>query len=448
MAGLGWIGIFRLGLVQMALGGVVALATSTLNRVMVVELALPATLPGLLFGIHYAAEMLRPRWGHGSDKGGSRTPWIVGGMAVLALSGVAAAGSIALMSGQTAAGIACAVLAYIGIGIGAGAAGTSLLVLIAKLTSPKRKPAAAALVWTLMIVGTAVAARGAGSLLDPFSMTRLVSVSAGVSAIAFVVALLAIWGVERNHDAKGAPQAPAKHAAPFFSALKDVWTEPAARRLTIFIFISMLAFSAQELLLEPFAGATFGMTPGETAKLFGSHRGGIVLGMVLSAVIGSFSKKSANAERFWIAGGCLASAVCLFALTAVGQGAASPFLQPVVFALGIANGAYAVAAIGTMIALASVGGMSREGVRMGLWGAAQAIAFGLGGVLGTFAVDMARLALGNAAGAYAFVFAIQGILFVVAAAFAFRLTPSEAAEQNDYSSQTSLTPAVGQSGAG
>ncbi len=67
---LGWFGIIRLGLVQMSLGGIIALATSTLNRVMVVELALPATLPGLLFGIHYAAEMLRPRWGHGSDKGG------------------------------------------------------------------------------------------------------------------------------------------------------------------------------------------------------------------------------------------------------------------------------------------------------------------------------------------------------------------------------------------
>jgi BCD family chlorophyll transporter-like MFS transporter len=90
-----WAGarIFRLGLVQAALGAVVVLTTSTLNRVMVVELALPALLPGLLVALHYAVQLTRPRMGHGSATvGGRRTPWILGGMAVLALGGRAAAG--------------------------------------------------------------------------------------------------------------------------------------------------------------------------------------------------------------------------------------------------------------------------------------------------------------------------------------------------------------------
>ena len=78
---LGWLGIIRLGLVQTALGSVVVLTTSTLNRIMVVELALPAMLPGALVGLHYVLQVLRPRLGHGSDVGGRRTPWIVGGMA-------------------------------------------------------------------------------------------------------------------------------------------------------------------------------------------------------------------------------------------------------------------------------------------------------------------------------------------------------------------------------
>ncbi|MCA3659868.1 MAG: PucC family protein, partial [Methylobacterium sp.] len=67
MKPLGWLGIFRLGLVQTALGAIVVLTTSTINRVMVVELALPAMLPGLLVGLHYAVQVLRPRWGHGAD---------------------------------------------------------------------------------------------------------------------------------------------------------------------------------------------------------------------------------------------------------------------------------------------------------------------------------------------------------------------------------------------
>src|SRR5918998_2741668 len=87
---LGWLGILRLGLVQTALGAVVVLTTSAINRVMVVELALPATVPGLLVGLHYAMQALRPRMGHGSDVGGRRTPWIVGGTAVLGPRGTGA----------------------------------------------------------------------------------------------------------------------------------------------------------------------------------------------------------------------------------------------------------------------------------------------------------------------------------------------------------------------
>ena len=77
----------RLGLVQMALGSIVVLTTSTLNRVMVVELALPAVLPGLLVAFHYGVQISRPSWGYASDRGGNRTRWIVGGMVVLAIGG-------------------------------------------------------------------------------------------------------------------------------------------------------------------------------------------------------------------------------------------------------------------------------------------------------------------------------------------------------------------------
>ncbi|MFM2240805.1 MAG: hypothetical protein RJA69_2179, partial [Pseudomonadota bacterium] len=44
-AAFGWLQICRLGLIQACLGSVVVMTTSTLNRVMVVELSLPALLP-------------------------------------------------------------------------------------------------------------------------------------------------------------------------------------------------------------------------------------------------------------------------------------------------------------------------------------------------------------------------------------------------------------------
>ena len=123
-APLSWWGIVRLGLVQTSLGAIVVMTTSTLNRVMVVELALPAMLPGILVALHYFVQLSRPRFGHGSDRGQRRTPWIIGGMVVLGAGGVLAALATSLMASSAAAGIALAVVAFVLIGAGVGASGT------------------------------------------------------------------------------------------------------------------------------------------------------------------------------------------------------------------------------------------------------------------------------------------------------------------------------------
>jgi MFS transporter, BCD family, chlorophyll transporter len=195
----GWLSIVRLGLVQACLGAVVVLTTSTLNRVMVVELALPALLPGILVAMHYLVQIVRPRMGHGSDVGGRRTPWIIGGIAVLGAGGALAALATVWMGTNRMAGIALAVFAFALIGLGVSAAGTSLLVLLAKRVAEERRAAAATIVWMMMIVGFAVTAGIAGHLLDPYSPERLLMVSASVSLIAFVVTLLAIYRVESNN---------------------------------------------------------------------------------------------------------------------------------------------------------------------------------------------------------------------------------------------------------
>lgn len=421
---LGWVGIVRLGLVQTALGAIVVLTTSTLNRVMVVELALPAMLPGALVALHYAMQLLRPRLGHGSDVGGRRTPWIVGGMTMLAAGGVGAAVATAWMASNPAAGIALAAAAFVAIGVGVGAAGTSLLVLLAKRVVPHRRAAAATVVWVMMIAGFAVTAGVAGSLLDPFSPQRLVLITAAVAAAALLLTLVAVYGVEGPRETQagaGATTAPAARPA-FRQALAQVWSEPQARHFTIFVFVSMLAYSLQDLILEPFAGTVFGFTPGESTSLAGLQHGGVMLGMIAVALAGSLLAGSrAGALRTWTVGGCLVSSLALLGLAAAGPvGTAWP-LRATVFALGVANGAFAVAAIGSMMALAGAGGPGREGVRMGLWGAAQAIAFGLGGFLGTLAADLARYLLGSPVHAYASVFAGEAVLFMAAAGLAARV---------------------------
>ena len=148
---LSWLQIFRMGLVQMCLGAVVVLTTSTLNRLMVVELALPAVLPGLLVGLHYGIQITRPNWGFLSDTSGNRTRWIIGGMAVLAAGGWMAALGVVMMETQFGAGLALSILAYALIGLGAGASGTSLLALLATACAARRRAAAATITWLMMI---------------------------------------------------------------------------------------------------------------------------------------------------------------------------------------------------------------------------------------------------------------------------------------------------------
>ncbi|MDX2288128.1 MAG: BCD family MFS transporter [Hyphomicrobiaceae bacterium] len=422
---LGWLSIVRLGLVQTSLGAIVVLTTSTINRVMVVELALAAVVPGLLVGLHYAVQMLRPRWGHGSDVGGRRTPWIIGGMAVLAAGGLLAAISTAVMETSFTVGLMLAIVAFVMIGVGVGAAGTSLLVLLAKRVAPERRAPAATIVWVMMIIGFIITAATAGHYLDPFSTSRLVVVSGVVSILALSLATLAVWGVEgpamdaeaAGHEAARAAALPAQPS--FMCALREVWAEPDARTFTIFVFVSMLAYSAQDLILEPYAGAVFGFTPGQSTQLAGTQHGGVLAGMIGVAVIASLFKGTWLASlRLWTVAGCLASAVALMSLAVAGQyGPAWP-LSTSVFLLGLANGAFAVAAIGSMMARAGEGRAQREGVRMGLWGAAQAIAFGLGGLLGAGLVDIADLIVAEPALAYGAVFAGEGLLFLLAAALA------------------------------
>ena len=113
--------------------------------------------------------------------------------------------------------------------------------------------------------------------------------------------------------------------------------------------------------------------------------------MLAVAASGSLAKlHSGRLLKRWVVGGCIASAFALAGIAWGGAHSDNWNLSANVFLLGAANGAFAVAAIASMMTLASQGNDGREGLRMGLWGAAQAIAFAAGGFLGTVAVDLCR----------------------------------------------------------
>ncbi|MEI6572781.1 MAG: BCD family MFS transporter [Alphaproteobacteria bacterium] len=416
-AHLGWFGIIRVGLVQAALGGIVVLTTSTINRLMIVELALPALVPGLLVTWHYALQILRPRWGHGSDQGARRTPWIIGGMAILALGGALASLSVGLTATSTIVGLGVAFIAFTLIGVGVGAAGTSLLIFLASHVEREKRAAAATIVWIMMIVGFILTSAFVGHFLDPFTPLRLVSLASAICGIAFLISLIALYRLEPHQKQNTSSSATDGAAKPEFrEAFSHVWRMAEARRFAIFVFISMLAYSAQDLILEPFAALRFGLTPGQTASLSGMQNGGVLMGMILVGVLATLFNRNRFMElRNWVMLGCFGSSLALIGLVVAARMGPPWPISASVFALGFANGVYAVAAIGSMFSSARAEGAEHEGLRMGLFGAAQAVAFGLGGVAGTGLSDFFRIFMDAPEIAYASVFAIEALLFVIAA---------------------------------
>jgi BCD family chlorophyll transporter-like MFS transporter len=413
-----WFSIFRLGIVQLCIGSIVVLPLSTFNRLMVIELALPALLPGFLIALHYGVQITRPSWGYLSDLQKDRSKWIKRGMIILGLGGIIAALSIPVFKISFGFGLLVSFFAYTLIGLGVGATGTPLLALLAAHTSPERKAAAASITFLMMIFGLAFTAIAVGRLLDPYSNQKLITIVASIAILANLLTFLSIYGLEKKLGlGNSLPAKKIIENIKVFDGIKQIWTEPEARTFTFFVFLAMTAFFMQEVILEPFAGTVFNLTPGESTALSGMKDGGSIIGIIFVVLCVSFFRL--GSEKFWLFAGCLVSAASLYIMTALGISYADVGLLKIsVLTLGIANGIFTAGILGTMMKLASNGNtLDREGTRMGLWGASQAYAAGIAALISTSLVDFLRLIIGDPALSYGLVFSTQGLLFILSAFF-------------------------------
>jgi len=428
----GFVSVLRLGVVQACLGALIVLITATMNRVMVVELALPAIVPGALVALHYAVQMwLRPRMGHFADQHGRLTRWIVLGMAMLAVGVTGIAMTLPVLRTAPAIGYPLIITAFLLVGLGVSTAGTLLLTLLSLRVPAVRHARAAATVWLCMIAGFILCTVVASKLLTPFSFDTLVRCTMIIGTACVALTTLALVGL----DAPRAALAPERKAGlPFPEALRLVWSDPVARRFACFVGLSMLAYSTQDLILEPFAGAVFGLTPGESTAISGVHQGGSLLGMLLTAMLSTRFGTLAGWARF----GCLGSAVALISIASSPLVGSLLMLKASLFGLGVANGVFAIGAIGSMMSLSSAGDPSQTGVRMGVFGASQAIAMAAGGMLGAGASDLMRAALRSDQLGYGSVFVMEAALFVGAAILA-----SAARQPGRAQSSESLLAAAG-----
>ncbi len=440
-----WFSILRLGLVQLCIGSSVVIPLSTLNRLMKVELALPATIAGFLIALHYAVQLTRVNWGYLSDKTQNRSQWIIFGMLILGIGGVLASASIPLIESNFAYGIMLALFSYTLIGFGVGAAGTPLLALLASYSSKSQKGFAASITFLMMILGLAITGITAGIILDPYSHQKLIKITASLAIITNILSFLSLKNLEKslrnNADAR-TPNA-INYDVPFLEGIKKVWMEREARLFTIFIFISMGAFSMQDPILEPFAGEVFGFAVGESTKLDGFHKIGTLIGIILIILclskfrigFGSLSfvkNERLGSEKFWLITGCLFSALSLIIISVLGLTYRDPgMLNSVVFLFGLSNGVFTAGILGTMLHLASRGsGDNNTGTRMGIWGAAQAYATMIAVFVSTVLVDILGLMMNSLPSVYGIVFLTAASFFIAAAFLGSLIIKKDELNQN------------------
>ena len=440
-----WFSILRLGLVQLCIGSSVVIPLSTLNRLMKVELALPATIAGFLIALHYAVQLTRVNWGYLSDKTQNRSQWIIFGMLILGIGGVLASVSIPLIESNFAYGIMLALFSYTLIGFGVGAAGTPLLALLASYSSKSQKGFAASITFLMMILGLAITGITTGIILDPYSHQKLMKITASLAIITNILSYLSLKNLEKsllnNADAR-IPNS-IRYDVPFLTGIKKIWMEREARLFTIFIFISMGAFSMQDPILEPFAGEVFGFAVGESTKLDGLHKVGTLIGIILIILclskfrigFGSFSifkNERLGSEKLWLITGCLFSALSLFIISLLGLTYRDPgILNSVVFFFGISNGVFTAGILGTMLHLASRGsGDNNTGTRMGIWGAAQAYATMIAVFFSTVLVDILGLMMNSLPSVYGIVFLTAASFFIAAAFLGSLIIKKDELDQN------------------
>ncbi len=400
----------RLAAFPLGLGLTSVLVSGTLNRVMIVELALPAALVGFFLAIPVIIAPARVWLGYLSDghpwRSKRREPYIVLGTLI---AGLGLSGATLITLNQAAVGpvlVGGGALAFLSFGLGHTLASNTFEALLADKFTGVQRPRAVTLFKIAMFAGILGGALALGALLDPFSESRLLTVVGGVALAYAVLATLAVTGQE---PAVPHLEAVARRAAaePFLRVVRTLlWDDPQARRFFALVVFSVLGTLAQDVLLEPYGALVLGMSVAQTTRLTALWGTGTILAMALAGVWLIVRWGYLPVLR---AG--LGLNVAVFAgMLAAGVAESVPAFRALVFALGIGTG---LSMAGLLTAVIEFTTFERAGLLMGIWGTAAELGQASGGVLGGMVVDGVRyLSGGNALLAYGAVFVLESLLLL------------------------------------
>lgn len=393
--------LLRLSLFQVSVGMALVLLTGTLNRVMIVELGVPAWMVGLMVSIPVLIAPFRALIGFKSDThrsvlGWRRVPFIwfgtmmqFGGFAILPFALLVLSGDA---HGSPVWGQIGAALAFLLIGAGINTTQTAGLALANDLASDGTRPRVVALLYVMLLLGMVTSALIFGSLLHDFTAKQLIQIIQGVAVITVVLNGISMWKQEARNPALTAKDAP---RISFGEAWRQFSAAGRAKRLLVGVGLGSAAFSMQDILLEPFGGQVFGLNVGQTTWLTATLALGTLAGFAISA-----RRLSRGGDPFRLASLGILAGIAAFAAVIFSPvlGLVSLF-QTGAFFIGLGGGLFSVGMLTAAMDLASSGTGTMSGFALGAWGGVQATAAGLGvGISGLLRDAVAGLASEGALG--------------------------------------------------
>jgi len=415
--------LLRLSLFQISVGMATVMLAGTLNRVMIVELLVPASLVAVMIAIPVLIAPLRTFYGHKSDIyrsfiGWKRIPYMwfgslfqFGGLAIMPFAIIILSGDQTV--GPSWAGEVLVAIAFLFTGIGMHITQTVGLALAADRATKENRPRVVALLYFMFLFGMGISAIVIGILLADFSKLRLIQVVQGSAVLTLFLNLVAVWRQEQiiiNNQKNDKSEK-------FFLSWKKFISDRKTNSLIWVVFWGTLAFSMQDVLLEPYGGQILGLSVSETTNLTGVWALGALLGLALAA---NNSKKTVSS---------VSNAMIALLIGIVGFSAiifSSPMQFPFLYFLGtlfigFGTGLFSVSLLIIAMALSSKTNLG-SGFILGSWGAAQAIGTGLGIAVGGILRDVVnKIALSGYLGStfennsigYIFVYHLEILLIFI-----------------------------------
>lgn len=417
--------LLRLSLFQISVGMASVMLLGTLNRVMIVELSVPAMIVAFMIALPVLIAPFRALLGFRSDTyrsaiGWKRVPyiwfgslWQMGGLAVMPFALIVLSGDQTL--GPLWAGEILAALAFLMTGLGLHMTQTAGLALASDRASDENRSRVVALLYVMYLIGMGVSSLIIGWLLRDFSNLLLVRVVQGAAITGLVLNLIALWKQEHVR-----PMSRAERQLPrpqFSKAWADFMATGTAARLIVVVFLGTLAFNMQDVLLEPYGGEVLGLSVGKTTWLTAVWSLGALIGLGYAA--GRLGA-GIDPHRLMMHGAWSGLLAFPAVILSAPIGSAWVFFLGAGM-IGFGAGLFAVATLVAAMNLPVLETAGR-GLALGAWGAAQATAAGcaiaLGGSIRDWVNTLALRgdlgeALATPATGYAFVYHIEIAVLIV-----------------------------------